>query len=372
MRIGVDATPLLGSLTGVGTYTANLLSALRAGYPADELVATAFSARGLHELTGVVPDGVAVHSRAVPARLLRASWGHAEWPPVEVLTGPVDVFHATNFVLPPSRRAAGVLTVHDLAYLRHPETVAPASLAYRELVPLGIARAEAVVTPSRAVADQVLDAYRISPDRVHVTHLGVDPAWARTPPPDSTWLQRRGIPPQYLLAVGTLEPRKNLHALVEAYVRLVGDDAEVPPLVLAGMTGWGQALDLSHLPAGRIVLTGHLAYDDLRRVVAGASLLAFPSLDEGFGLPPLEALACGVSVLANDLPVTREVLGDQARFCDARSAEALAEGLRCALADPVGDPASRRRRAAEFTWERTAAQTREIYAEVSTTGPSSS
>lgn len=372
MRIGVDATPLLGSLTGVGTYAANLLKVLRAECPGDDLVATAFSARGGGDLVGTVPDGVRVHTRPVPARFLRAAWGRADWPPVELLTGPVDVFHATNFVLPPSRRAAGVLTVHDLAYLRHPETVAPASLAYRELVPLGISRAGAVVTPSRAVADQVLDAYRIAPDRVHVTHLGVDPAWARTSPPEATWLRGHGVPPEYLLAVGTLEPRKNLQTLVEAYVRLVGDDTEVPPLVLAGMTGWGEALDFSHLPEGRIVLTGHLAYDDLRRIVSGATLLAFPSLDEGFGLPPLEALACGVSVLANDLPVTREVLGDQARFCDARSAEALTEGLRCALADPVGDPASRRRRAAEFTWERTAALTREIYAEVSTTGPSSS
>lgn len=361
MRIGVDATPLLGSRTGVGTYAMNLLTALRAGYPGDELVATAFSARGLDELAGAVPDGVALHSRPVPARVLRATWGHAEWPPVEMLTGPVDVFHATNFVLPPSRRAAGVLTVHDLAFLRHPTTVAPASLAYRELVPLGIARAGAVVTPSRAVADQVLDAYRIGPDRVHVTHLGVDPAWARTPAPDSTWLQRRGIPPQYLLAVGTLEPRKNLSALVAAYSLLGAEQTEVPPLVLVGDAGWGPDLDVGALGPDRIVRPGRLPYDDLRSVVAGASALVFPSIDEGFGLPPLEALACGVPVVANEIPVLREVLGDQAIFCDANDPEGFAAALLTALRAPVGDSSSRRARAEMFTWARCAASTRAAY-----------
>ena len=133
MRVGLDATPLLGARTGVGRYTLSLLTALTA-YD-DELVATAFTLRGRDQLGSAVPPGVEVRARPAPARALQASWSRTSWPPVELLTGPVDVFHATNFVLPPLRRARGVVTVHDLSYLHHRETVSTASARYRELVP---------------------------------------------------------------------------------------------------------------------------------------------------------------------------------------------------------------------------------------------
>jgi len=359
MRIGFDATPLLGALTGVGTYTANLVAALGQSYPDDQLIATAFTLRGRSGLAAVVPDGVTVRGRPYPARALRLAWAAAEAPVVESLCGPVDVFHATNFVLPPTRRAAGVLTIHDLAYLTFPDTVAPASLAYRELVPRGVARAAAILTPSRAVAEQVLDAYRVPADRVVVTHLGVDAQWARTAAPTSTWRAGRGLPSEYLLAVGTLEPRKNLARLTEAYRLLRARTPSVTPLVIAGGTGWGDALDAAS--RSQVHLAGRLEYDDLRTLVAGASALAFPSLDEGFGLPPLEALACGVPVVANDLPVTREVLDDQALYCDATDVEALADGLARVLTRPAGDDGSRRARAATFTWERCADATHAAY-----------
>lgn len=361
MRIGLDATPLLGRLTGVGTYAMALLEQLPSVAPDDELVATALTFRGRDRLAGLLPAGVASRARPVPARLLRTLWGAPGRLPVEALTGPLDVFHATNFVLPPTRRAAGVLTVHDLTYLRHPATVAAASRAYRELVPLGIRRAAVVCTPSRAVADQLADAYAVPPDRLAVTPLGVDPAWASTPVPDAIWLQRHGLPTDYVLAVGTLEPRKNLATLVGAYRLLHQRGVELPALVLVGDEGWGDRLDLAALPDGLVVLTGHLPSDDLRRVVAGARLLVFPSLDEGFGLPPLEALACGVPVLASDLPVTREVLGDAVAFCDARGPEGLAEAVHRALAGPVGTPATRRAHAARFTWRATALATHAVY-----------
>ncbi|GAA1886006.1 glycosyltransferase family 4 protein [Lapillicoccus jejuensis] len=358
--VGLDATPLVGRLTGVGTYVHRLVHAL-AALPTGEapsLVATAFTVRGAGALPARLPDGVPVRSRPVPARLLRRAWGPAGAVPVELLTGPLDVFHATNFVLPPARRAAGVLTVHDLAYLRHRSTVAAASLAYRELVPLGIARAGAVCTPSAAVREQVLDAYRVDPDRVHVTPLGVDPVWHRAQP-DPEVARRLDLPGEYLLAVGTLEPRKNLATLVAAHRLLSARREDVPPLVLVGGEGWGESLALT--PEDRVRLTGHLDDADLRALVAGATLLAFPSLDEGFGLPPLEALACGVPVLASDLPVTREVLGDAAAYGDAGDVEAWADALERALRDPVGDPGTRRERAARFTWEATARATLRAY-----------
>jgi glycosyltransferase involved in cell wall biosynthesis len=361
VRIGIDATPLIGRMTGVGIYATNLLSALARDWPQDELLATAFTWRGRRGLEAVVPSRVSVRSRPAPARALRAMWASVGLPHVEALSGPVDIFHATNFVLPPLRRAAGVVTVHDLTFLRYPNTVSAASLAYRQLVPAGLARGAVVVTPSRAVAEQVKDAYAVPPDRIVVTPLGVDPCWSTTLTPTGAWLAERGIPADYLLAVGSLEPRKNLRGLVAAYAGLVADRQDVPPLVIAGGVGWGAELDVSAIPGNLLVLTGHLPLPDLRSLVAGATALAFPSIDEGFGLPPLEALACGVPVVANDLPVTREVLGDQAGFCDASDPLALADALLTAVNDPHGTADTRRAHAAGFTWTRCATATHTAY-----------
>lgn len=365
MRIGIDATPLLGSLTGIGTYTHHLVRSLRDGWPDDTLVATAFSWRGRDALASAVPDEVEVASRPAPARALRSAWSYGERPPVEALCGPVDVFHATNFVLPPTRRAVGVLTVHDLAYLRFPETVSAASAAYRRLVPRGLLRADVVLTPSAAVAGQLHDAYTLDETPVVVTPLGVDEPWFATPPPEAGWLRERGIRGPYVLAVGTVEPRKNLAALIGAYALLAARDADAPDLVIVGGAGWGTVLEVSGVDPDRVVLTGYLRSDELRSVVAGASVLAFPSRDEGFGIPPLDAMACGVPVVANDLPVTREVLGGLAVFCDADDPEALATALARVLADPPSEAGrtALRAHAATYTWRRCAELTRAAYAE---------
>lgn len=361
MRIGIDATPLIGPRSGIGTYTHHLLAALVEAFPDDEFVGTAFTWRGRRDLPTVLPSGVAVASRPVPARLLRRAWQLSEHPRVETLTGSLDVFHATNFLLPPVRGAAGVVTIHDLAYLRFPQTVTAATAAYRELVPAGLARAGAVIVPSAAVADQVLDAYALDPQVVVVTHEGVDPAWATTDPAGPELLRRWGIDDDYLVVVGTLEPRKNLPRLLRAYAAAVRDDPAVPQLVLIGAKGWGAALDLAGLPSGRVVLPGHLPWEALRAIVAGSHGLLFPSLDEGFGLPPLEALACGVPVLASDIAVTREVLGDQARFVDPLDVEAIAAGILRTVAAPAGTRSTRRAHAATFTWQACAAATRAAY-----------
>ncbi|MCW2613080.1 MAG: glycosyl transferase, group 1, partial [Frankiales bacterium] len=227
MRVGFDATPLLGARTGIGRYTGALLEAL-AGGP-DELVATAFTLRG--RLPAVA--GVEVRQRPVPARGLQEAWARTEWPPVELLTGRLDVFHATNFVLPPLRRAAGVVTVHDLAYLHHTDTVSTASARYRTLVPRSVARASVVLTPSQAVAEQVRDAYDPAVPVVAVPH-GVDPAWGEPQP------RPEGLPAEYVLFVGTLEPRKDLRTLLAAHRLVPG----APPLVLVGPPGWGEQVDV--------------------------------------------------------------------------------------------------------------------------------
>lgn len=363
MRIGIDCTPLLGRKTGVGNYTDALLRSLADPVidANDSIRATAFSLRGRGQLVDEVPATVSVRAAPVPARLLRAAWTRADFPPVELLCGGVDLFHATNFVLPPLRRARGVLTIHDLSFLHHASTVSADSLRYQQLVPRGLGRAAMVCTPSNAVSEQIQDAYDVPAARIAVTHLGVDAAWSLAKPLDADELALLGLPSTYLLAVGTLEPRKNLQFLVSAYRQLLDRGEDVPPLVLVGADGWGDRLDTSSLPAERIVRTGHVELSVLRRIVAGASLLAFPSLDEGFGLPPLEALACGVSVLSADLPVTREVLGDQAAYASPMSVDQFAEAMLTALRSPDSTPATRRAHAAGFSWQKCAEKTYAAY-----------
>jgi glycosyltransferase involved in cell wall biosynthesis len=359
IRISLDATPLLGRRTGVGRYVQGLLGALLET-PQDEISVTAFTLRGARGLAGAVPHRAAVRSRPVPARLLRFAWTRTEWPSVLHLAGRSDVFHGTNFVLPPTGLAGGVVTVHDLAYLRYPGTVDRASSAYRELVPRSIHRAGQVVVPSAAVAAELADAYGLPDDRLTITPLGVDEVWFTATPPTSQDRLRAGLPEDYLLSVGTIEPRKGLQRLLAAYRELLSTVPDAPPLVLVGPPGWGTQLNLAGLPQQSVLLTGYLRDDELRRVVAGARALVFPSLYEGFGLPPLEALASGVPVVATDLPVTREVLGNQARF--VASADDLVAALtEAARGDLPGTSATRREHARRFTWARCAAETRQAY-----------
>lgn len=340
MRVGLDATPLLGTRTGVGTYVSGLLDGfLDLGV---RPVLTAFTWRGVEAL----PEHLERAPRRFSARALQEVWSRADWPPVEWLSGPVDVFHGTNFVLPPTRRAAGVVTVHDLSY--ETDTVAPASLRYRTLVPRALARGAVVVTPSRAVAADVRDRYGLDPARVVPTPLGVAGRWygAHEPCP--------GLPGEYVLFVGNREPRKNLPVLLEA-MRLLPD---APPLVLVGPPGWGN-VDVSGA-----ITPGYLSGAALAGAVAHASVLAFPSRYEGFGLPPLEAFATGTPVVASDIPVLREVLGAHATYAPVDDTEAWAAAIAAALAagdGGVAGRAARRAHAATFTWGRCAAATVAAY-----------
>jgi glycosyltransferase involved in cell wall biosynthesis len=420
VKVGLDATPLLGPRTGVGRYVEGLVGALAglAGPEPEQVVLVPFSWRGSGGLASVAPAGPRVRCgrRRVPARLLQAAWARLPWPPVEWLAGPVDVFHATNFVAPPARRAAGVVTVHDLTYLRHPEMVTHASASYRDLVPRALARGSVVCTPTAAVGAEIAEEYGLPTERLVVTPLGVGEAWRRAAPPDPAWLAANGLPERYLLFVGSREPRKNLPTLLSAYRELLagvgvggrageavdsrshqprpgarlplrgaahpgegfsrapaaqapaakalaGTGTGVPPLVLVGPPGWGEVLDTAGLPPGAVRTFGYLPERDLVRVVAGAAALVFPSWYEGFGLPALEALACGTPVVAADLPALREVLGDQAELVAPGDAAALAGALAKVLGDPGGPPAraARRARAAGFTWERCAQATLSAY-----------
>ncbi|WHT20375.1 glycosyltransferase family 1 protein [Crossiella sp. CA-258035] len=352
LRVLLDGNPLLGDRTGVGRYTAALAEEL-ASMSTVDVRAVAFTLRGWRALRSAVPHGVRARGLPVPARLLRAAWLRSPLPPIEVFAGFTDVVHATNFVLPPSLRAGSVLTVHDLAFLDAPEEIPSSEVDLPELVRRSAKRADVVCTPTRAVAETVTERLGVPRERIRVTPLGVDPAWFVARAPSENLRRRLGLPAEYLLFVGADGPRKGLASLVAAHAA----DPELPPLVLVGP-------GTDHIGGtNRVIRTGYLSELDLRRVVAGAALLVLPSRDEGFGLPVLEAMACGVPVVCSDVPALREVAGGLATLVPVGDVEALTVALSSTMDDGVASDtlAKRRAHASEFTWRRCAEETVAAY-----------
>jgi glycosyltransferase involved in cell wall biosynthesis len=350
LRVLLDGTPLLGQRTGIGRYTAALAEEL-ASLGAVDIRAVAFTIRGWRALRSVLPHGVRARGVPASARLMRACWLRAPLPPIELIAGPADVVHATNFVLPPAVRARGVLTVHDLAFLDAPEDLPPADRELPELVRRSAARAALVCTPTAAVARVVAERLSVPEERIAVTPLGVDAAWFAARPPSDPLRRRLGLPADYVLFVGAGGPRKGLDRLLHAHATA----PSLPPLVVTGPGPSGTD--------GRVLRTGYLSDVDLRSVVAGASVLALPSRDEGFGLPVLEALACGVPVVCSEVPALREIGGGHAQFVPVGDVEALADTLGQAVETPPSSEAqaARRAHAAEFTWRRCAQSTVDAY-----------
>jgi glycosyltransferase involved in cell wall biosynthesis len=348
VRLALDATPLLGQRSGVGRYVTGLLHGLAEECPELAPRLTLFSIRG--ELPADLPASVRRAPGRFPARLLRPLWSHTTVPPVEILSGRVDVFHGTNFVLPPAALAGGVVTVHDLAFLRFPETVTGDVTHYRALVPRALRRARAVIAVSEAVAEELRAEYSSIAPPVFVAPNGIDSNWSHAQPASAEHLQRLGIPPRYVLFVGNLEPRKGLGLLLAAHREARNSEPSVPPLVLCGPAGWGDRWGGRPPDPDHVVQAGYLSDEDLRGVVAAAIAVCMPSRYEGFGLPVLEGLAAGRPVLASDIAAHREVAGGLARLLPFDE-DAWAQAILDVLGPDDPKAAAERRVHAEgFTW----------------------
>ncbi|SDH57620.1 Glycosyltransferase involved in cell wall bisynthesis [Actinokineospora alba] len=331
---------------GTGRYTRELAAALARTAPAGWTVRGVTARHG--DLAPAMVDGVAGPSAlALPRRALTLAWEHGLplWPGG-------DIVHAPTPLAPPARRGRRlVVTVHDTVPFTHPETLTSRGAAWhRKVIRRAASSADAIVVPTQAVADD-LALHAPGPAPVHVVGHGVSSVLSDPPAVEL------GLPSTYVLAVGTVEPRKGLDVLVEAMAAVPG-----VPLVVAGPAGWGEvnlaALAARHgLPPERLRVLGRLSDEELAATLHGATVLAAPSRAEGFGLPVLEAMAAGVPVVHSDAPALVEVAGGAGTQVKRDDPAALADALRTVLDSPdlAATMVERgRARAAEFTWKRAA------------------
>jgi glycosyltransferase involved in cell wall biosynthesis len=318
-----------------------------------------------------LPAGVGAHQRPMPARPLQAAWRRVDVPPLEWFIGPADVVHGTNFVVPPTARAAAVVSVHDLTPVHHPELCDQATLAYPGLIRRALRRGAWVHTDSAFVAGEVVDAFGADPARVRAVNPGI-PDLPELEEPEAGVVRRQLLPDptwRYCLAVGTAEPRKDLPGLVRAFSDVAARQPDAA-LVLAGPPGWGdddlEAAVRASPARDRVVRTGWVEPRQLAALLMGATVLAYPSLYEGFGFPPLQAMRAGVPVVATSAGSLPEVLGDGALLVQPGDHDALV----AALDGCLGDDALRARLIAagtgwvtRYSWERCGEGLEELYRE---------
>lgn len=366
--IAIDYTPAYEQGAGIGRYVRELTAALMR---VDEQTNYTLFVAGTTHIDTPVPQNFRWKtSRLAPVNLARL-WHRLHIPlPIELFTGKVELFHATDFVLPPMRAKASILTVHDLSFVKVPETTSPALKRYLDnVVPKSIKRATHVLADSQATKDDMVNIYGTPADKITVLYSGVDQRFAHDASQNNTIRTKYKIPQDrpYIFSVGTVQPRKNYARLIQSLAQLRAKGHDVC-LVIAGGKGWlddpiYESIQSSSM-RDYVHMIGFADDSDLPGLYSSAICTAFPSLYEGFGLPILESMACGTPVVTSNVSSLPEVAGDAGLTINPYDLDELTNALEQLITDvELRDMliAKGYQQAASFTWERAARELISIY-----------
>ena len=367
-RVLIDATAVPADRGGVGRYVDSLVAALDNDGARVTVVCQPRDAR--------LYDQLAAGARIIPAaqstatRTARLTWEQTTLPRLIRRLG-IDVVHSPHYTMPLANSVASVVTLHDATFFT--DAVLHSSVKarfFRAWTVTALRRASLCVVPSQATADELAKVAPVRAAELEIIQHGVDSERFHPPSPEEVRAARDAVglgDTPYVAFLGALEPRKNVPALIRGFAHAVAGRPNPPALVLAGQPGWDSQVEraLDAIPHRlRVIRAGYLPFDTLAGFLGGAELVAYPSLGEGFGLPVLEAMACGVAVLTTRRLSLPEVGGDAVAYCGVGAGDVAA-----AIAELLDDPSRRsvlasaaQRRAKEFSWATTAEQHRDAYA----------
>lgn len=375
MRIGIDASSLLKEWSGVGTYSYNLLKNLFKIDGENEYRLFFYSLKGsLKRCPSFDNSNVKAYHYRIPGKLLLKAWQWFNSPPVETFLGKIDIFHSINFHIMPQHKGKKIVTFHDLYFFIEPQNTERFGGRYFLItLPKRIKEVDMVIAVSQSTKQDIMKFLGIPEERIRVIYEAVDESFREIKDRDAIEKikTKYKIEGDYLFFVGTLEPRKNLIRLVEAFAMLKRGGHFPFKLVLAGKTGWaidGLFRKIEDLGIkGEIIFSGYVVPEDLPYLYNGAEIFVFPSLYEGFGLPVLEAMGCGIPVLTSKKSSLPEITRGAAILIDPMNVEEIAKGMRMLIENESlrNEMVVRGlQRVKDFSWRRTAEETLRLYREV--------
>ena len=361
LKICIDIQAAVAQGAGVGRYVRLLAEHLNKSAGADDVTFFYFDfmRRGL---ASPLANTRAVHW--CPGRIAQSCWKRFDWPPFDWFAGQADLYHFPNFIIPPFGRGKCVVTIHDASFLRYPEFTEGGNLAYlRAAIKNTVRRADAIITVSHFSAAELAGFFPEARKKIHAIYPGVIEHIAPHDNPET--LRAKGLSKPYILTVGTLEPRKNMEFLIQVFEAMKEFQGE---LVIVGRRGWKYSSILERIAssarASDIRLLDDVNDGELAAIYAGAKLFIFPSFYEGFGFPPLEALACGTPVISSAGGSLKEVLDEAALLIEEYDAVRWARAAELLINDKQVRPLfieKGRRQVAKYTWAETAKQTMALY-----------